>query len=133
MDTVFTVVNLWLTNNENDAVTTLMCNLIDRVPSYKFVSLSYQILSRLGNESTESRMTSPSSNQKSSRSASNNSNNSSFNALLTKIILKLCSDHPHHTLPQLFALAHERDIGAQVPKLFIIISMLKVTVSFFTV
>ena len=37
-----------------------------------------------------------------------------FPSLLSKMVMKLCIEHPHHTLPQLFALAHERDIGAQV-------------------
>ena len=42
-----------------------------------------------------------------------------FPTLLSKMVMKLCIEHPHHTLPQLFALAHERDIGAQVRSLYV--------------
>ena len=89
------------------------------VPSYKFIPLSYQIFSRLGNNKND--------NDKNSGSSSNNNNNNnnnsnnvavtqtsrnllelpSFQHILQTLVQRLCTDHPHHTLPLLFALANE--------------------------
>ena len=37
----------------------------------------------------------------------------SFQTVLKRLVLKLCCDHPHHTLPQLFALAHEGEVSGR--------------------
>jgi hypothetical protein len=48
LEIVFRVINLWLTNSDNDKVNKCFVLIIEEVPSYKFVSLFYQISSRLG-------------------------------------------------------------------------------------
>lgn len=113
MDTVFSIVNMWLNNCSKFEVNDIMSTIIDRIPSYKFVSLTYQILSRLGSSPSGSASI-PSSSNSAKLGQSAATIGDGFSGLLSKMIMKLCSEHPHHTLPQLFALAHERDIGAQV-------------------
>lgn len=39
-------------------------------------------------------------------------NDKEFQLTLCRMVLRLCRDHPHHILSQLFALAHERELGA---------------------
>jgi ataxia telangiectasia mutated family protein len=83
-DTVFQVVNLWLKNIDKAIVISTMMTLFSKCPSYKFVPLQYQIISRLGGSSSESQ------------------------AVVSEIITKMCSDHPYHTLPQVFAIVNEK-------------------------
>lgn len=82
---IFQVVKLWLTNTQNPAVAEVMHNLISKSPSYKFVPLQYQIISRLGSNCHQK-----------------------HRLLLSELISKLCIDHPYHTLPQLFAILNEK-------------------------
>jgi ataxia telangiectasia mutated family protein len=67
-----------------------MDKIIRTCPSYKFVPLQYQIISRLG----------ACSNQAEER--------------LSKLITRLCSEHPYHALPQLYAIINERIEGSQL-------------------
>jgi len=188
VETVFHLVQLWLSNSDNAQVNALIDDALRRVPSYKFVPLSYQILSRLGGaDDQDSAANSAQSQarlaeqlrefsqhhqlpqqQPSSRSSSRNGDpalppplsrattlcstfsaggaaaglmsveddsgpsagavgggmgvgmgdgslpfEGDFQLVLCKMVIKLSTDHPHHILPQLFALAHERDFGGK--------------------
>jgi hypothetical protein len=42
------------------------------------------------------------------------STKNSFQKNLSNLVYKLCLDHPHHTLPQLFALKNEGQIGDKI-------------------
>lgn len=86
--TVFKVVSLWFANYSNASVDTTMKELIETVPSYKFVPLSYQIISRIG----------------SGAPASGDGENSVVQDAISELVLKLCQQHPHHALIQLIAL-----------------------------
>ena len=172
---IFRLIKLWLDNTYNVEINRLIEYVITVVPSYKFVPLSYQMLSRLGGSeddssgsgsgsvydsgdiqrqlaeqlrdaynttgTTSATATSSSSGTKNSYTTSSTTTagttlkhktvafsrattasstdpipnhhttttGSSFQLVLCKMVLKLCTDHPHHILPQLFALAHERE------------------------
>ena len=62
--------------------------LVDKTVSYKFIPLMYQIFSRIGMSSR-----------------------SHFQATLNDLVVRMSVDHPYHTLPQLFALANEDQVG----------------------
>jgi serine-protein kinase ATM len=79
---VFRVVSLWLSNSSKDNVNAIMLELIQRVPSYKFLPLTYQIMSRVGSGTV------------------------SFRSALAALIVKMCTEHPYHSLMQLFAMAN---------------------------
>jgi hypothetical protein len=48
LDQVVQLVNLWLENHRSDDVNLLMGQAIDKVLTFKFIPLTYQIFSRLG-------------------------------------------------------------------------------------
>jgi serine-protein kinase ATM len=79
---VFRVVSLWLSNSSKDNVNNIMLELVQRVPSYKFLPLTYQIMSRVGSGTV------------------------SFRSALGALIVKMCTEHPYHSLMQLFAMAN---------------------------
>ena len=87
-ETVFQLVNLWFGNIQLQFVNDIIRRIVTRDTSYKFIPLTYQIFSRLGSETS-----------------------SSFTTVLDEVIMKLCRDHPYHTLTQLFALVHENRVG----------------------
>lgn len=62
--------------------------LLLQVPSYKFIPLTYQISSRVGL-----------------------GDDGSFRAVVHKLILRLCREHPHHSLLQLLALANGEKVS----------------------
>jgi hypothetical protein len=140
VDSVFRLVQLWLSNCGNAQVNALIEEIICAVPSYKFVPLSYQILSRLGGTDgdflvgsqspkllAEKLKAAPLSTPKPGTTGLNRTTTacstvssldltgeeleSGFQLALCRMVLKLASEHPHHILPQLFALAHEREFA----------------------
>ncbi|DBA02805.1 TPA: hypothetical protein N0F65_006595 [Lagenidium giganteum] len=89
---IFRVLSLWFSNHNKSSVNSVMQeHVIDAVPSYKFVPLSYQLMSRIGSSGV-------------------NQGNSSFEQALRSLVLKLCKDHPHHALVQLIALKNSADV-----------------------
>ncbi|KAL7693861.1 putative serine/threonine-protein kinase ATM [Plasmopara halstedii] len=89
LDTVFRVLSLWLNNQRKADINRVFIEeLIDLVPSYKFVPLSYQIISRI----------------------SSSSDVGTFQIALRKLVMKLSLQHPHHTLVQLIALKNSGDV-----------------------
>jgi tetratricopeptide (TPR) repeat protein len=117
-EVVFRFINLWFKNNQptslnvstqstngtaNIAVNTQAMNDIiysylveKKILTYKFITLHYQIFSRLGQTITTatSLQTDP------------------FQKVLQEFIFQLCLDHPYHVLPQLFALIHEQTVDS---------------------
>lgn len=89
LDKVFHVLSLWLNNQSKADINRVFIEeLIDLVPSYKFVPLSYQIISRI----------------------SSSSDVGTFQAALHKLVMKMSVQHPHHTLVQLIALKNSGDV-----------------------
>jgi len=85
---VFVVVALWFDadNVDKDEVNEVIWNLSQTCPTYKLVPLVYQLLSRLGTGSD------------------------SFREALRFLLTRMCRDHPHHTLLQLFALCNGKRV-----------------------
>lgn len=95
---VFRLLSLWFSNQLKSDTNRVMQEVISEVPSYKFVPLSYQIMSRIGSASSGSL----------SRSRADAS--STFQRVLRTLVLKLCEEHPHHALVQLIALKNSGDV-----------------------
>lgn len=168
IDIVFRLMQLWLSNCSDQKVNILMEDIIITVPSYKFIPLTYQLLSRLGGsedlslsinhvnslilaeklQKTYSKQSLSTNNNNNNttgisiiertttansiltignntedimnnnidstynKSNSDDTSNIDFQLTLCRLILLLCSQHPHHILPQLFALVHERNISS---------------------
>ena len=81
LEAVFRIIALWFANHSNDTVNTTMLQFVQHAPSYKFLPLTYQITSRLG------------------------FGNPKFRSALLALVSKICVEHPHHSLLQIFALA----------------------------
>jgi hypothetical protein len=89
LDMVFRVLSLWFNNQRKADINRVVIeDVIEAVPSYKFVPLSYQIISRVSS-STEL---------------------GTFQTALRKLVMKLSMQHPHHTLVQLIALKNSGDV-----------------------
>ncbi len=108
---MFQVVNLWFANDcQADVNSLLEQEVVGKVASYKFVPLTYQIFSRLGGTSSTN---SSSSSSSSSGSGGCEAESLRFQEVLTRLMRQLCCDHPHHALPQLFALAHGGEVSGR--------------------
>ncbi|RLN54888.1 hypothetical protein BBJ28_00002916 [Nothophytophthora sp. Chile5] len=89
LDMVFRVLSLWFNNQNKPHVNRVVQDeVIHVVPSYKFVPLSYQIISRI----------------------SGSSGTDTFQTVLSNLVMKLSEQHPHHTLVQLIALKNSGDV-----------------------
>ena len=97
IETVFKIVNLWFTNSHVDDVNNIMTKLVTKSVSYKFIPLIYQIFSRIG--------------MSASRTPNKGKGKHDFQTNLIDLVIRMASDHPYHTLPQLFALANEDNLG----------------------
>eukprot|EP00903_Cladosiphon_okamuranus_P016144 g14899.t1 len=85
---VFAVVSLWFNNQADPTVNEEMEEITCTVPSYKFIPLTYQISSRVGS-----------------------ADDPRFQACVHRLILRLCREHPHHSLLQLLALANGENVS----------------------
>lgn len=89
LEVVFQTVNLWLGNMDKPFISSVVKSIACSCPSYKLVPLHYQILSRLGTTGKDSQ------------------------DIITSLIVRICVEHPYHTLPQLLAIVNEpRPTGA---------------------
>ncbi|KAG3032424.1 Serine-protein kinase [Phytophthora cactorum] len=89
LDMVFRVLSLWFNNQRKADINRVFIEeIIDMVPSYKLVPLSYQIISRI----------------------SSSSDAGTFQTALRKLVMKLSVQHPHHTLVQLISLKNSGDV-----------------------
>ena len=107
LDIVFKVVNLWLNNFDDAKVNSAVDELVESVSSFKFVPLTYQIFSRIGASGDSPSGDKQPRSKKSTAATSSND----FQKVLLRLVEKLCRQHPHHTLPQLFALANEGSVA----------------------
>jgi len=73
----------------------LLQSVVNHVASYKFVPLAYQIFSRLGADEADPHTP------------------TGFQTVLKQLMVRMCREHPHHVLPQLFALAHGGDVSGR--------------------
>ena len=115
VDTVFRLVQLWLGNySSHPVINESLSEITSNVASYKFIPLTYQLLSRLG----DSQVPETDSLDDSHGGTADNKNikapasavTTAYQTVLQQLVYRLCSEHPFHTLPQLFALAHEREM-----------------------
>ena len=113
-DTVFHVIHLWFNSAHDPEVNAIMQDIIRRAPSFHFVSLHYQIMSRLDGSAAERALLSAEeascihvSRLKRTSPAGFN-DQVMFQNTLTEMLFKLGKEHPYHILPQLFALMHDK-------------------------
>lgn len=81
---MFRICSLWFNNSERKEISAQLVASLARIPSSKFLPLIYQIASRLGGAHSQP----------------------VFQNALNKVLLIAASDHPHHILYHLFALAN---------------------------
>lgn len=86
LQVVFRVVQLWLRLGHDPEVNQLVGAAFQQVPSFKFLPLVYQVASRMSAARTGPLV------------------DSGFQANLTSLLVRLGSEHPHHTLYQVFSL-----------------------------
>jgi len=86
LKSVFKVVSLWFNNDQDEEVNQVLLELAKEVPSYKFVPLTYQISSRIGNGTRP------------------------FQKAIKQLVKRLCLDHPYHTLVQIFAIKNAKNV-----------------------
>jgi ataxia telangiectasia mutated family protein len=99
---------LWFENCENNEVNQFLDKKLRLIPTYKVVPLTHQIFARLGENST------------------------SFQMALHKLVLRMASDHPFHTLWQLFALANNDMINSHAYRFNVSAARCKVAKEFLT-
>ena len=83
---------LWLENSDVAAANAVVSKFLQHVPSWKFVVLMNQLMSRLETD------------------------NSVFQSSLKSLATRICSEHPHHSLHHLFATTRRpsgKDVAAQ--------------------
>jgi hypothetical protein len=81
LDVVFKVISIWFKNCHVEAATRAFKDIVAHTESFKFIPLSYQIVSRLG--------------------ASDQS--VAFRNVLKSLVSTMCRNHPHHTLFMIIA------------------------------
>ncbi|KXS15053.1 kinase-like protein [Gonapodya prolifera JEL478] len=82
---VFRLSSLWLGNSEDLATNEIVEAHIENVASWKFVELVHQFSAHLGR-------------------STGTDGSDLFQDILFKLLVRLANDHPHHTLPIIFAL-----------------------------
>ena len=93
---MFRMLSLWFENSEfleNDKnIHEIMMKIVKKVPSYRFLPLTYQIFSRV-------------------ESCASSNGEINFNKTLQTLIKIICIDHPYHGLVQLIALSNGNNVG----------------------
>ncbi|KAJ1551079.1 hypothetical protein HK096_003276 [Nowakowskiella sp. JEL0078] len=88
---IFRLCTLWFANQTNEEINFLIDNYSSKIPSYKFLTLVYQLSARMS-------------------AIIQNKSEPKFQITLARLIFKMALDHPHHTLPQILALQNG-DVG----------------------
>uniref|UniRef100_A0A182SU63 FAT domain-containing protein n=1 Tax=Anopheles maculatus TaxID=74869 RepID=A0A182SU63_9DIPT len=78
---IFRIISLWLNNQDNKNAKDLIEQSLLSIPSYKFIAVLPQLTPRVGTDSA-------------------------VGALVQKALIRCALDHPHHTLPFVFAQLH---------------------------
>jgi hypothetical protein len=124
---VFRLLSLWFNNSGLEQVNRTMYDhssgegLVTQIPSQKFVPLIYQIASRLG---TSTASADSSGGSRSSTPVDGGSRSSTpvvmmvsddvgFQRALRKLLGRLASDHPHHSIPQLLAFKNGEKVSGR--------------------
>ena len=100
---IFRLISLWFSNAKYANINNSFKQYMEKIPSYKFTGLLYQLCARMVLKAVDG------------------VHAKEFPALLVKLIKRCAVDHPHHTLPIVFALANsnadENEInGAKVKR-----------------
>ncbi|XP_064297316.1 serine-protein kinase ATM isoform X2 [Phalacrocorax carbo] len=82
---IFRLCSLWLENSGVDRVNEMMKKNAEKIPSYKFLPLMYQLAARMGTKMM---------------------GGLGFHEVLNNLISRISLDHPHHTLFIILALAN---------------------------
>ncbi|XP_009997696.1 PREDICTED: serine-protein kinase ATM [Chaetura pelagica] len=82
---IFRLCSLWLENSGVDRVNEMMKKNAEKIPSYKFLPLMYQLAARMGTKMM---------------------GGLGFHQVLNNLMSRISLDHPHHTLFIIFALAN---------------------------
>ncbi|XP_062423249.1 serine-protein kinase ATM [Rhea pennata] len=82
---IFRLCSLWLENSGVDRVNEMMKKNAEKIPSYKFLPLMYQLAARMGTKMM---------------------GGLGFHEVLNSLISRISLDHPHHTLFIILALAN---------------------------
>jgi hypothetical protein len=93
---VFRLSSLWFSNQGSSDVNRRLLSISEKVPSYRFIPLTYQIFSRLDQESPGGDM------------------GVTFQETLRALVAKMCVEHPYHSLVQLIALSNGNKVGTGV-------------------
>jgi ataxia telangiectasia mutated family protein len=92
------MVSLWFLSyrdkRSDNNINALVADHIEQIPTFRFVPLANQLLSRLENLTT--------------------SDDERFQSTLQRLIFKMCADHPYHCLVQLIALSNGKKVGSGV-------------------
>ncbi|KAM9318497.1 serine-protein kinase ATM [Pholidichthys leucotaenia] len=86
---VFRLASLWLGNADVKCVNDLMKKGVEKIPSYKFLPLMYQLAARMG-----------------TKMATGITEDTGFHNVLIDLICRASLEHPHHTLFIIFALVN---------------------------
>ncbi|KAL6116348.1 atm [Pungitius sinensis] len=86
---VFRLASLWLENADVKDVNDMMKTGVERIPSYKFLPLMYQLAARMG-----------------TKMATGVTEDTGFHDVLSSLICRASREHPHHTLFIILALVN---------------------------
>ncbi|KAI1893429.1 hypothetical protein AGOR_G00123630 [Albula goreensis] len=86
---VFRLASLWLGNADDKSVNDVMKGGVEKIPSYKFLPLMYQLAARMG-----------------AKLPGGASEDVGFHDVLNELICRASLDHPHHTLFIILALVN---------------------------
>uniref|UniRef100_A0A4W5QBE2 non-specific serine/threonine protein kinase n=1 Tax=Hucho hucho TaxID=62062 RepID=A0A4W5QBE2_9TELE len=86
---VFRLASLWLENADVKTVNDMMRVSVNRIPSYKFLPLMYQLAARMG-----------------TKMSATVAEDVGFHGVLDELICLSCLEHPHHTLFIILALVN---------------------------
>ncbi|KNC99195.1 uncharacterized protein SPPG_05451 [Spizellomyces punctatus DAOM BR117] len=89
---VFRLCTLWFANVERNQINAQMLGYIERIQSWKFLVLMYQLSARLTSRPP--------------------AQEAQFQSVLQRLIYKMTKDHPHHTLYQIIALKNGNQYGS---------------------
>ena len=85
---IFRLISLWFSNAKHSNINVILNKYMQSIPSYKFTSLLYQLCARMVMK------------------AADGVHAKEFPQLLLRLIKRCAIDHPHQTLPIVFALAN---------------------------
>jgi hypothetical protein len=87
---VFRLVSLWFSASREESANTLMSKGFEQIPTFRFIPLLYQLVSRIEQTKDEEKKY--------------------FQDTLQQLIFKMCLDHPYHLMVPLIALFHGNNV-----------------------